>query len=267
MKILYTITLLIFSLISVNLKSQITFDNEYNGIAEFAFLEGQFYYVTDYLNNSCAVYGLDHQLVKNININVPSDWYLNDVSLVSTNVFDTDDAIELLVVFYRYITDSDTSGHYEYSTQIINDAGSVLLDIPGGGYSTIFATKENNLKLMTYIYDFSGYSFISQTKIYTLPGGISSVKTSNNIVLNDAYPNPAVENIHIPYTIKSSAGNTNLILMNTIGKEIKRIFLNEQAKEAILPVSDMPAGQYIYYIEQNGQKIAARKIIVSPKTR
>lgn len=265
MKILYTI--LAFILISSNLRSQITLDNEYNGAAEFAYLEGEFYYVTDYLNNSCAVYGLDHQLVKNINITVPSDWYLNDISFVSTKIFNTDDAIELLVVFYRYIADSDTSGHYEYNTRVINDAGTILLDITKGGYSSIFETKDNGLKLMTYIYDFSDYSFVSQTKIYTLPGEISSVKPTSDVIIKDAYPNPAGESLHIPYTINSSTGNTHLILMNTLGQEIKRITLNQQSNEATLRTSDLPAGQYIYYIEQNGQKIAARKFIVSPSVR
>ncbi len=243
--------------------SQITLDNVYDGTVEFAYLEGEHYFSIDYINNECSIYSLDYALKQKISIEVPTDWYLNDVSYISAKIFNDDDQIELLAVFYRYIPDTDTTGHYEYHTRVVSESGAVLLDVPGGGYSSIFSTSEGSLKLMVNVYDFSVYVFIAETNIYSLPGeAASSVTESGEIELMNAYPNPTNTDIQIPYRMNSANRNATLILVNINGQEVMRLPVENKSGQLLVPTGNLPAGQYIYYLQNNGYKTAAKKFVV-----
>lgn len=103
MKMKYRILpILLFTLFTLSVKSQINLEQEYTGSASFAYLEGNAYYSADYVNNQCLIYGSDHSLFKTINFTVPADMYLYDVAFVSKYVFDPDELMELLVVCYNY---------------------------------------------------------------------------------------------------------------------------------------------------------------------
>ncbi len=253
------ISLLFFSFY---VQAQINLEKEYNTTIYFAELEGQFYYSLDYTDNQCNVYDLDHNFLKSIDIQAPTDWYFYDAAYLSQSVFNDDDQLELLVVFYRYIQDTDTSGHYEYYTQVINEGGSVLLDIPNGGYSTVYPDLNNKYKLLVYIYDFSDYVFVSQTNIYALPGVPPSIIKQNDTNLGEAYPNPANTKVHIPLKTSYVSPQSFIVLTDIQGREIIRKPLNNRKSEITLNTVNLRPGTYLYFLEQNGQRIPAKKIVV-----
>ena len=163
MKKTILISLILIS-IGINLQSQITLENDYSGSAYFSSLAANSYFSLDFNNSSCLVYDEDHVLTNTISLEAPSNMYLYDALYLSTNLFNTDDLLELVVVYYNYIETSDTSGYYIYQTQVVNENGSLLLDIPNGTYSYLNYLTDGSIKFMVYKYDFSFFS--TKTSIY-----------------------------------------------------------------------------------------------------
>ena len=258
------LTFVFVALLAITVKSQITLEKEYSESVIFAYLEGDCYYSVDFVNNQCAIYELGHASKKTVNIDVPTDWYLNDVAFISTNIFNDDNLIEMLVVYYRYVPLTDSTGYYEYQTKVINENGTVLLNVPGGGFSDIIKTGEGETKLMVYIYDFMIYPYTYNTNVYSLPGNpVSSNNEDQTIMLQDAYPNPSGSVVNIPYQVKSNFGGGTLIITDMNGRVIKRLPTENRAGQFILNTNDMAPGQYIYHIQNKGNRTAAKKFVVN----
>ncbi|MCF8235554.1 MAG: hypothetical protein K9G67_14880 [Bacteroidales bacterium] len=129
MRAIGMITIILVLLLPEFARSQIGMDKDFSGSVLYAYLEDQYYYQIDFENNDCIVYDLSYNTDRVIALNPPVNMYLYDANLLSANIFDVDDALEVLAVFYEYIPTSDTSGYYEYRTQIIKDDGMVILDV------------------------------------------------------------------------------------------------------------------------------------------
>jgi hypothetical protein len=252
-----------FLLAGFNMKGQVTLEKAYSGYTQYAFLEGDYYFSLDYANHKCSVYNLEHNLIKTINIQVDAGWYLYDVIYLSKNVFNDDDKLEFVVVFNKYVSDDENSGHFVYLTKVVNEDGNVLTSIDGGGYTYVYENKNGKIKMLVYVYDFSDYVYISKTNIYSLAGELpSAIKGHSDVSLQNAYPNPASSQIHIPYELKSSDGQAAIILMNMNGQEIFRKTLKNTKGQEIFDTRNLSPGQYIYYLEQNGRRTPARKIVI-----
>ena len=84
---LLTIILLLF-VITIN--AQVTLDKKYDYSASVIKLEtlGYKYYLMDVPLGQCRIYNTDHSLLKTINCNIPSGFYLYDIKFISEKVFE-----------------------------------------------------------------------------------------------------------------------------------------------------------------------------------
>lgn len=263
MKAKFTHIISLFLLVSVTGYAQVSLEHVYSGAAEMADVEdaGYKYFVTNYLNNSITVYHEDHSYWKTIQLSVPQNQYLYDVAYLSSRLFNRDDQLELLMVTYRYITVTDTSGYYIYETRVVNESGSVLADVPGGGYSYTFTNSNNKNKLVVYIYDFSISDYIISTEIFGLPDPVNGINESSFRELMP-YPNPADKNINLPCNVELKNGNNEVIVTDISGREISRKAANGHEGYVNIDTSSLPAGTYVYKIVNNGITIPGRKFII-----
>ena len=248
---------------SVAALAQITHENSYIGAAEVTNIEnnGYKYFVTDYINNSVAIYNEDHTPWKTVAFPLSQNQYLYDVSYVNSKVYNLDDLVEILLITYNYVSTSDTTGYYAYTTEVVNENGTVLLTVPGGGYAFTYTDSDSKNKLVVYVYDYSVSTYITSTEVYALPVKSSGINQNPG----DAplpYPNPASGNINLPYTLNQRSGNREMVISDTSGKEYSR--KNVSAQEGLLNVntSSLPAGTYFYRIESNGKSMPAGKFVV-----
>lgn len=259
----YVLLISAFFIITLSVKSQIIKEKDYSGSVLFAYLEGDYYYSVDYINNECSLFGKDYALSQTISLNPPADLFLYEVAFVSSSIFNTDELMEMLVVYYNYMPTSDTSGYYYYTTQVVSENGSVLLDIPGAAYSDIIKYNDGSLKLMVYLYDFNLSQYATNTLVYSLPGNLSSTGSEvSEITLEEPYPNPTNNIVNIPFHIEND-NNAELILMDIPGRRVNRFTLDSNAESIMINTSQLNPGQYIYYIETGRRRTLAKKIIVN----
>lgn len=258
----YVLLISVIFIISLSAKSQIIQEKDYSGSVLFAYLEGDYYYSVDYINNECFLYGNDHVLSQTISLTPPADLFLYEVAFVSRSVFNKDELMEMLVVYYNYMPTSDTSGYYYYTTQVVSENGSVLVDIPDGAYSDIIKYNDGSLKLMVYLYDFNLSQYPTNTLVYSLPGELSSAGSEfSEITLQEPWPNPASNSVNIPFHIEND-NNAELILMDVTGRQVNQFTLDTNTESIMINISQLKPGQYIYYIETGGRRTLAKKIIV-----
>jgi hypothetical protein len=244
--------------------AQITLEKEYQEVAEFAYLEGDYYYSIDYINNQSSIYNLDHSLKKTVDIDVPTDWYLNDGAYVSTKMFNNDDLLEMLVVYYKYVLITDTTGYYEYMIKVVNENGTELLNVPGGGYSYVFTTGTGKTKLMIYVYDYSVDPATYQTNIYSIPGQVSSVQNQGEVMkIPDPFPNPTKDIITIPYQLNQAGAEGTIMVTDMEGHKIKILSVKGRKGQIILNTGNLAPGQYLYTLQSKGQTTTTKKFIVN----
>ena len=219
-------------------------------------------YLMDVLTNQCRIYNTDYTLYKTINLSIPTDNYLYDIRFVSTNMFNTDSKIELLYTYYAWIsTDNNGNGYYVYNTKVINESGNVLINAPGVLYSYV-KNRSDKYKLFLYGYDYSVSPYKVWTDIYPINGTVNIEYLSESQAFEPAYPNPASESINIPYPSSENISAKLKVIDNT-GKVIRNLPTYNSMGKITLPVNDLSAGIYHYYLEYgNGNTSAKQSFIV-----
>ena len=265
-KTMKTITItILFTLLSFTMYSQISLDNTITGSMYSIELEGvgKKYFVTDFVNNQCIIYNTDYSTYKTIDISVPVLYWLYELAYVSTKVFDNDDEVELLAVYQSYVFLTDTTGYYVYHTRVINEDGSLMLDVPSGGYSTLISNGPNENKLLMFVYDFSTSPYIVTTNIYSIYGVPVSFTEELSVPgeLN-SYPNPARNQITIPYKIDGSETNAWIVIRTANGIEVAKYQLNANSTKLSMDVSGFSKGIYFYNLQSGNTSTQAGKFIV-----
>jgi len=97
-----------------------------------------------------------------------------------------------------------------------------------------------------------------QTEIW--PAGINDLKGSQ-VVLGNAYPNPASKSVSVDYTISPEA-SAKLVIQNLIGIKIREEALPGMNGKSVFDVSDLPDGIYLYSLEVGGKNISTKKLLV-----
>lgn len=254
------IIMLIFS--SFLAKAQISLENTYaysTSIAEVS--EGEsFYYLMDVPLSQCRLYTSTHELYKTINLNIPADYYLSDIQLVSRGLFNSDALIELLYIYEKYVQ-TGTGYYYEYGLSVVNEAGTSLLSLANGGWAEIKPFNNEN-KLITYSYTYNpdGYYNVV-TNIFKL-GGVSTVQSKfSEIKSGLAYPNPASENISIDMSDFSELSDGELDLFLVSGEKVFSTPISG-GQTFTMPVSQFSPGNYFYTIREKNKLIGTQKIII-----
>ncbi len=224
---------------------------------------GYKYYAMDVVNNQCLIYNTDFTVWKTVNLQIPTGLYLYDVNFISDHLFDTDAGVELSYTYYSYDT---LALYYTYYTRIINEDGTVLLDLPGCYYSEIHTIGNNIYKYFAYIWDFSVYPSTLDTRVYSLPGVPSEV-TQNSLnpgLAGAAFPNPAANSISIPYALPKIIQRAELKFCNAEGQEIRSYPINGNQGQLRIQTEGLKNGIYFYSISgDNGFKTLSQKIIIS----
>jgi len=255
----------LFALLSFTMFSQISLDNTVSGAMYSVELEdvGKKYFVTDYLNNQCLIYNTNYSTYKTIDISVPALYWLYELAYVSTKVFDNDDEVELLAVYQSYVFVTDTTGYYVYQIRVIDEDGSLMLDVPDGGFSTVISNGTNENKLLIFVYDFSISPYIVTTNIYSIYGFPVSVPEELSVPgeLN-SYPNPARSQITIPYELDSSETNAWIIIRTANGVEVAKYQLNANSTKLNINVLGFSKGIYFYDLQSGNTSTQSGKFIV-----
>ncbi len=252
--------------LAIQSQGQITLEHTYTGVSA-AYINlpvaGYKYYVMDVANSQCRLYNNDHSLWKTITLSIPANYYLYDIQYVSENLFNTDNSIELLYVSYNYNT---TLAYYTYDTRIANESGTVLLSMPGGGYSYIYPAQTGS-KLFVWVYNYAVSPGTVNTLVYSIPGQAASAVTDypieNQVTLSKAFPNPTTNTVTIPYNLPENVNKAELKLFDVSGKLVKSFIIDRTFNNIVLQTSDLPAGMYLYRIEADGFKSETYKLSVS----
>lgn len=252
-------------ILSGMLRAQISFEHEFSQLSAASVnlpTLGYKYYAMDAINNQCIIYNTDYTIFKQVSIPVPSGTYLVDLQYVSENLFDTDPLLEFLYVIYKY---DSVLGYGMYSTRIMNETGTQLLQVDGGGYSIVYPAEKGS-KLFVWIYDFSVSLYSVGTRVYGLPGTYGS--NSGNGIENNSdalhpWPNPASKNVMLPLPPATAQGKLTVSLFNQEGKLIEVKHPTTEGNLINLPITGLAPGLYYYRITRNENVVGSGKLLIA----
>ena len=259
-----SILLFTFALAAFFSQAQVTLDHTYNYSATVGKFEtlGYKYYLMDVPRSECRIYNMDHSLYKTISCETPSGCYLFDIKFLSESTFDNDAGIELLYSYYKYYSGGD---YYEYDSKIINEDGSQIAFIDGALYNYINKTGDDEYKLFSYCYNFSTFPEVIWTNIYSLPGAPilnTSASLQNEDWSLNAYPNPGFESVKVAYSLPGNVFTATLHLVDNSGQPVDHFIVDSYSDHLDLNVSNLASGVYYYFIESEGQKSSAQKLVI-----
>lgn len=230
----------------INLESTYNYSGSYTSL----FSSGDKFFIMDVASRQCRIYNPDHSIWKTINLNVPSGNYLYDIKHVSENLFTTDNTLCLAYVYYYY---DEVNQFYTFNARIIKENGTELLFIPGCQYLNVVNTSTSGTKLVAYSYDYSQAIYTITTRVYSLPGTVTSAaegETGLSVLSNlPAFPNPASIQVSIPYTLPAGSPPATFRLVNQSGQVVKEAAILPENDKFLLNVQGMKAGIYLYHIE------------------
>lgn len=116
---------------------------------------GEKYYYLDAASGQAKLFNPDHSVWKSVNLPKPVDGTYTSVSFISETAVNADAQLE---VGYSYYTNT---GGFMYTDKIVNEAGNVLLTLPGN--FGLQLSKVSGLESKLFAYDGP------TTKIYQLP--------------------------------------------------------------------------------------------------
>lgn len=225
--------------------------------------EGDIYYSMDVINKLCLIYKMDHSLLKSIPIPVPEGYYLEDIQHLSEHLFNSDDLVELVYIYSKYVT-TETSYYFTYETKLINENGAVLLTVPGAGFTQVIETREDGKKFLVYEYHFDVIPYRTFTHVFSLPD--SPVESADNaapsIGTGKAYPNPAGREAVIPVKLPEHFGTASLELYDPKGVRILSRSFPASTEQVTLPTQQLVPGTYFYRIQAGGVFSDPEKLVV-----
>lgn len=253
-------------LVSLSAQAIITPEKTYNYICSSTMLNETDYklFAMDMTLNKCRIYNTDHSVYKTISLSIPSGMYLYDIRFVTENLFDLDAGIELLYVYYEYVSTGD--GYYDYYTKVIDEDGTEILSVDGGLYSYMYRVNATDYRLFIYSYDYSSWPYDMETNIFELSGYPYLLKNdevnSKSASIGDAYPNPASNFVTVAYSLPEGVSEASLMIYNMGGLLVKDYRIDQTFKSLRLDAGTLLPGTYLYHIESEGQKSKLKQLIV-----
>jgi len=121
------------------------------------------------------IYNLDHTVWKTLKLPLPKGHLLDEIKLVSTRTFNTDEAVEILYscVVYDYANFDFQQTHIDdefihFTLNLINEKGDLLLKEENSNDYEIIESNGKK-KLMIYKHVSEGFTTKSQTVVYSIP--------------------------------------------------------------------------------------------------
>lgn len=253
----------ISTLLAISAKSQITLEHSYpSPVSNMIYIytvnlanSGYKYAVEDYSNKQVRLYNLDHSLWKTIQLTMPAGATWGNVYNISETLFNSDGEVE---VGYNYHITSPA----EYEFVVISETGSIITTIHDCSGVSIKSTGANGWKIIAQI----GTGALGTFDIYSLPGTMpSAVHEDKDIQDNSGYafPNPAKNNITIPYQLPAGCSKGELVIYNIMGIEMMRYQIDNTFNNLIINVSSLNSGTYIYKTFANNSISDSKVFIVN----
>jgi hypothetical protein len=241
------IFILIICLGSFNLAAQVIPDRVYDHSLTTTRINATDYkyYLMDVGRSECRIYNLDHSLWKTISIKLPANYYLSDVKFVTQNLFNTDGNVELWYSAYNWVSTGTDTGYYRYESKVIDEQGKVLASVDNGSYAYIIQTGETRFSLLVYAYDNSFWPGSVKTHLFSIPSTPTTIYHVASL-LEDPYPNPASQVIHLPLGAANSTGS--LQVFSLTGQMVTQLQLNGQSVIQLNTAGWTP-GTYTYRIQ------------------
>jgi hypothetical protein len=246
-------------------QAQILLDHSfaYSGTITNLEKDGPKFYLMDVAATECRIYNLDYTLFRTVKLQVPAGQYLYDIQFVSQHLFDNDDGVELLYVYYEYVPTA-TSYYYIYTTRIADENGTVLLDLPGGSWTDIRNIPGSGSRMMTWITDYSVYPYPVETRIYRLPGQLSSVDEQPlaGAPDNGVYPNPTQGPIRMRPNGLTMNDRADWVILDISGKLIARVPVSDPGKPVDLKALGLVAGTYLVRMESKNYQTKFQQVVL-----
>lgn len=227
-------------------------------------VDGMKYVFQDLHNKNIHFYNPDHSWWKTISLLNATDLNpssnLQGIIYISQLLFDNDNEVELLY--------SD-QGNGNCVTDIINEDGSVIFNVQGQGPWVLLQSPQSQMPIYNtptgtkmilsscanggaaYVYALSG----------TLTENIIADHTAGN-TLSASYPNPAVSGTRIDYSLPKSISKAMLWVTDQRSNVIRSYEISGKEKFFNIPVHDLSAGIYHYFITAENTVIKGNKFVV-----
>jgi hypothetical protein len=245
-----TIISIFLLLAGLTLMGQISLEHSYSYSGTLTEIdEGEFkYFVMDVPMKECRIYNEDHSLYKTINLQVPSGYFLTDIKFVSRKIFNSDDNIELLFIYYK--ADLINSQYvYTYGMKVVNELGTVLLNLSDGGFAEL-KTGSNGTKLLAYRYIWYESYYLVYTNIYALGGTTKSASAQLQPSVQ-IYPNPTDETLYVELSDPSMLSGGNLMISDISGRQVLSQPVHPGTGTLSIGTGKMSPGTYILHMVTN----------------
>lgn len=109
------------------------------------------------------------------------------------------------------------------------------------------------------------YEFLDISAVMSCSSCVATSINDKKIVSNvEAYPNPAINDVTIPFTVRESA-DVRVSITNAVGQAIASQemgrFNASQSGKAAFSISSLSSGVYFYTVEANGQRVTNRIVV------
>ncbi len=241
-------------LISVKGFTQITLEHTYPVETSIVEISPNYWNYYNATGNTLYIYSLNHSLITSFQITIPIGHEFDGAYFLSKGLFTSDTS---QYAFEGVFSDTAAGGYLFGICDIQTQNGTTLLEVDSCFGGDIANTSEGT-KFLVEIGE-KGY-----TQIYDLPGayftGIPRPHGDGSDV-NNAYPNPTADVIHLPYTLNGNEQG-ELIVTNMSGQLLKQYTVTNAFSDILLNTNDLPKGCYLYYLITNGTNSAAKQFVV-----
>jgi hypothetical protein len=247
--LLYLFLTINFVGISQTLEKSYQCEGINNNPKNFAFLtENGLNYSTLYTGNKyISIYNENHSFVKNISLNVPQGFDLEQLYFVTDKLFNSDSEIEILL-------GSKSQTSLERKMLLYNENGDIIFDFGNKFKADIFKGKSNNFKLMASITGNNGANPTVSYDIYALDGTLSVIQeeflSKQKII---SFPNPSSNTINITNPLKNKE-KEKIEVYDMNGRKVLEKEIIGDGANIELNISNLSTGIYNYRIRDYENK-------------
>jgi hypothetical protein len=149
----------------------------------------------------------------------------------------------------KSIADADSLQIGILENLMINSNGSI------SGYArNILSAREDIIYNEPYIFPQEG---TKSSKVHYKNSDVISELSSLK-----SYPIPAKEYIIVEYSLSTNPDNASVIIYNTSGKTIREIILTKSHDWLVLPLTTIPAGNYIVVLKNGTASVKTVKFVI-----
>lgn len=255
-----TLVLLAMIFMVNGLYAQLTLEHTYNYSGTLTELsDNEFkYFVQDVPLKQCRIYNEDHTLFKTINLNVPSGYYLFDTKFVTKHLFNSDDYVEVLFMYQKTMQVEGVTVYY-YGLKVINELGTVLLNLPDAGHAEIKEGSDGK-KLLTYKYIYSTGYYLVYTNVYALGETVKSAPAEAEKSGINIYPNPASDMLTLTIDPEENIKKAEVLITDMSGKQLIKKPIGQGENTTSIETGWMSPGTYVLSLISNKKIIGTEKI-------